>query len=301
MHIKRLNVSGFKTIERADLYMNALNIMIGPNGAGKSNLMESIVLMAQYATDGQTMRFGPSNMMNITRNLLSIYIKLDNGENVAGSFRPQMDELRSDGGFREVSTEANAAMQTWKIHDFSALGISQFRNDNRDQTLDSHGLNLPHHLDYLKGQHPKEHEWIQRNFEKLHHTVRDWTHEQLSELSPGALRMLALITLLNQPEEAMKGLLMIEHPENGVSNYFLSVLAGMIESAAHTAQIIMTTHSSHLVNLMNPENLIVVERDRYSKIKRLSTKQINDLNEHWLPSHPLGELWDKNLIGGRPI
>ena len=301
MHIQRLNVSGFKTIERADLYMKALNVMIGPNGAGKSNLMESIVMMAQYATDGQTMRFGPSKMLNMPRNRLSIDIKLDNGENVAGSFRPEMDELRNDGGFREVSTEANAAIQTWKIHDFSALGIAQFCNDKSNQALNSHGLNLPHHLDYLKEQHPKDYEWIQRNFEQLHHTVRDWTHEQLADLSPGALRMLALITLLNQPEESMKGLLMIEHPENGVSNYFLSVLKGMMESAVHTTQIIMTTHSSHLVNLLHPEDMIVVERERYSKFNRLSSKQINDLNEHWLPSYPLGELWDKNLIGGRPV
>ena len=301
MHIQRLNVSGFKTIESADLHMKALNVMIGPNGAGKSNLMESIVLMAQYATDGQTMRFGPSKMMNLTRNRLNIDIKLDNGENVAGSFRPQMDELHSDGGFREVSTEANAAIRTWKIHDFSTLGITQFCNDESNQALNSHGLNLPHHLDYLKEQHPKDYEWIQRNFEQLHHTVRDWRHEQLADLSPGALKMLALITLLNQPEESMTGLLMIEHPENGVSNYFLSVLKGIIESTAHTTQIIMTTHSSHLVNLLHPEDLIVVEREPYSKFNRLSSKQINDLNEHWLPSYPLGELWNKNLIGGRPV
>lgn len=301
MHIERLTLSGFKTIESVDLYMTELNVMIGPNGSGKSNLMESIVLMARYATYKQAMTLGPAKMKNITRSNLNIDIRLDNKENIAGSFRPERDELRYEGNFREVSPEASAAMQTWKIHDFSTLGIAQFYNYKSDQTLDSHGLNLPHHLDYLKEQHPEEHEWIQRNFEKLHHTVRDWTHEQLSELSPGALRMLALITLLNQPKEAMKGLLMIEHPENGVSNYFLSVLAGMIESAVHTAQIIMTTHSSYLVNLMNPENLIVAERERYSKIKRLSTKQINDLNEHWLPSLRLGELWDKNLIGGRPV
>ena len=301
MHIERLTVSGFKTIERADLYMTELNVMIGPNGSGKSNLMETIYMMARYATDEQAMQLGPAKMKNITRNNVNIEIRLDNRENITGSFRPERDELRHDGNFRVVSPEASASMQTWKIHDFSTLGIAPFRNDNSDQTLDSHGLNLPHHLDYLKEQHTKENEWIQRNFEQLHHTVRDWTHEQLSELSPGALRMLALITLLNQPEESMKGLLMIEHPENGVSNYFLSVLAGMIESAVHTAQIIMTTHSSHLVNLMNPENLIVVERERYTKIKRLSTKQINDLKEHWLPSYPLGELWNKNLIGGRPV
>ena len=301
MHIERLTLSGFKTIDRADLYMTALNVMIGPNGSGKSNLMESIVLMARYATDNQAMKFGPAKMKNITRDTLNIDIRLDNRENIVGSFRPERDELRHDGNFRAVSPEAKAAMQTWKIHDFSTLGMVHFSNDNRDQTLDSHGLNLPHHLDYLKEEHPKEYEWIQRNFERLHHTVRDWTEEQLAELSPGALKMLALITLLNQPAESMTGLLMIEHPENGVSNYFLSMLAGMIGSAAHTAQIIMTTHSSHLVNLMNPEDLIVVERERYSKIKRLSTKQINDLNEHWLPSHPLGELWNKNLIGGRPV
>jgi predicted ATPase len=38
-HLKRVQISGFKSIASLDLIMNPINILIGANGSGKSNFI----------------------------------------------------------------------------------------------------------------------------------------------------------------------------------------------------------------------------------------------------------------------
>jgi predicted ATPase len=62
-------------------------------------------------------------------------------------------------------------------------------------------------------------------------------------------------------------------------------------------QIIISTQSASLLSEFSPEDVIVVERHKGESIfRRLNPK---DLTE-WLNEYSLGELWQKNLLGGRP-
>jgi len=71
----------------------------------------------------------------------------------------------------------------------------------------------------------------------------------------------------------------------------------MLESAATKTQVIASTQSVPLVNQFSPESIIVVDReDGQSVFKLLKLEKI----EHWLEEYGLGELWEKNIIGGRP-
>jgi hypothetical protein len=62
-------------------------------------------------------------------------------------------------------------------------------------------------------------------------------------------------------------------------------------------QIVVSTQSALLLNEFVPEDVIVVERsDEQSVFRRLES---SDLKE-WLTDYTLGELWQKNVLGGRP-
>jgi hypothetical protein len=64
-----------------------------------------------------------------------------------------------------------------------------------------------------------------------------------------------------------------------------------------TNQIIISTQSAPLLSEFSPEDVIVVERQRgESSFRRLNP---DDLSE-WLTEYSLGELWQKNLLDGRP-
>jgi len=79
--------------------------------------------------------------------------------------------------------------------------------------------------------------------------------------------------------------------------YAISVLAGLLKSVSRKTQIIVSTQSVNLVDQLDPEHIIVVDRENdQSVFRRLNTENL----EKWLEEYSLGELWEKNVLGGRP-
>lgn len=114
-------------------------------------------------------------------------------------------------------------------------------------------------------------------------------------LSDGTLRFICLATLLLQPE--LPSVILIDEPELGLHPYAINQLAALLRSASNQTQVIVSTQSVPLINQFSPENILIVDReDGQTVINRL---QADDLGE-WIDEYGLGELWEKNLIGGRP-
>ena len=116
-------------------------------------------------------------------------------------------------------------------------------------------------------------------------------------LSDGTLRAMALVTLLLQPVKDLPSIIIIDEPELGLHPYALATLAGLLQSASVHSQIIVATESATLLDHFEPEDVVVTERCKGETVfKRLDSK---DLQE-WREEYTLSELWDKNVIGGRP-
>jgi predicted ATPase len=116
-----------------------------------------------------------------------------------------------------------------------------------------------------------------------------------SALSDGTLRFMCLATVLLQPNPPAT--IFLDEPELGLHPYAINVLAGLLRSASVKTRIIIATQSVTLVNQFEPENIIVVDRqDQESKFKRLDTAALGT----WLEDYSLGQLWEKNVIGGQP-
>jgi predicted ATPase len=74
-------------------------------------------------------------------------------------------------------------------------------------------------------------------------------------------------------------------------------LAGLLRQASVHSQVLIATQSVTLMNQFEIDDLIVVERaDGSSTFSRPDPESLRD----WLSEYSLGELWEKNLIGGRP-
>ena len=117
------------------------------------------------------------------------------------------------------------------------------------------------------------------------------------QLSDGSLRLMALVTLLLQPPDRLPGMLIIDEPELGLHPAAEQVLAGLLKSVAHHTQVLVATQSATFLDHFSPENVVVVEnQDGESTYTRLDADQLSS----WLKRYTLGEIWSKNLIGGRP-
>lgn len=115
------------------------------------------------------------------------------------------------------------------------------------------------------------------------------------QLSDGSIRFICLATLLLQPKPPST--IIIDEPELGLHPYAIEVLAGLLRDAASRCQLIVSTQSRPLVDEFTPEDLIVVDRkDGETTFTRADSKTLKD----WLDDYSLGELWGKNVLGGRP-
>lgn len=113
--------------------------------------------------------------------------------------------------------------------------------------------------------------------------------------SDGTLRFICLATLLLQPEPPL--LVVIDEPELGLHPAALTLLASMLRSASARTQLVLSTQSATLIDELTPEDVIVVERaSGSSTFRRLAPTEL----DQWLDEYSLGEVWQKNVIGGRP-
>lgn len=116
-------------------------------------------------------------------------------------------------------------------------------------------------------------------------------------LSDGSLRFIALAVLLLMPSELQPQVIIIDEPEIGLHPTALNVLSGLIKRASLERQVIISTQSAELLSQFEPDDVIVVDKkDNASEFKRLNN---SDLGK-WLENYTLGELWESNVIGGRP-
>ena len=133
--------------------------------------------------------------------------------------------------------------------------------------------------------------------------ILNWRHRESDmifgphQLSDGTLRAICLVSLLMLPPAELPILVVIDEPELGLHPYALDVLASLCRSASADSQVLVSTQSSAFVSCFDPEHIVVVERD--GQASTLTRPDCIAL-EAWLEDYSLGEIWEKNIIGGGP-
>jgi predicted ATPase len=131
----------------------------------------------------------------------------------------------------------------------------------------------------------------------------NWTHKGRNyefgphQLSDGTVRFIALATLFLQPEERLPLLIALDEPELGLHPAALEILAGMARATSVNHQVVFATQSPVFLDHFNPDDVVVVNtRSGASEFKRLSSEEL----AAWREEYSLGEIWEKNVVGGGP-
>jgi predicted ATPase len=215
------------------------------------------------------------------------------------------------------------AMRSWRLHHFhdtsSSALVKQIHNINDNEYLRDDARNLAAFLLRLKNRRGGHYQRIIKTIRlvapffgdfHLRPTIDnkdkiqlEWTEQGQDEpftasaLSDGTLRFICLAAVLLQPEEFMPAAVLIDEPELGLHPFAISVLAGLMKSASQKHQLIVSTQSVELVNEFDAEDLIVAGKQ--GGASTFNRPDAGELSE-WLAEYSLGELWKKNLLGGRP-
>ncbi len=238
----------------------------------------------------------------------------------SGHFETYVEEQKKQ---TNIYSYVVPAMRSWRLYHFhdtshSAL-VKQVYGVNDNEYLRDDARNLAAFLYRLKNHHEVHYNRIVKairlvapffgdfhlrptvdNKEKIQ---LEWTEAgqdipfTASALSDGTLRFISLATVLLQPDEFMPAAILVDEPELGLHPFAIAVLGGLMKSAAGQHQLIVSTQSVELVNEFCVDDIIVVDKQGgASTFKRPDSEELVE----WLADYSLGELWKKNLLGGRP-
>lgn len=209
------------------------------------------------------------------------------------------------------------SFRVYHFHDTSKTSaMKKLCNISDNAYLREDGSNLASFLYFLSEKYPKD-------FKKIEGTVRsiapyfdrfdlkpNRSNEQTIQLewkeknsdmylnahnfSDGTLRFIALATLLMQPTPPE--VMLIDEPELGLHPAAINKLAALVRVASHKSQIIVSTQSPNFVDCFEPSDIITVDRENgQSVFKRLNADKLKE----WLTDYSIGDLWEKNVIGGQ--
>ena len=224
---------------------------------------------------------------------------------------------------KSVFTYVKKHLDRWRLYHFhdvsraSPMKKSAPINDNRFLRQD--GANLAAFLYFLKEKRPVEYGLIRATVQRVAPFFDDfileplnlengfvrieWRHKgsdayfDVSSFSDGTLRFIALATLFLQPEETRPSVIIVDEPELGLHPFAITMLASMAKSASEKSQVILSTQSPLLLDKFEPEDVLIADReDGATIIRRLEPSELTE----WLEEYSLGELWEKNELGGRP-
>ncbi len=216
-----------------------------------------------------------------------------------------------------------SSISSWKVfhfHDTSeTAGVKRLGALHDNETLRSDASNLAAYLFKIKNEHADVYEKIRKVIRLAIPFFDDFVlkpqslateEEQIrllwrqndsdyslwpSQLSDGSIRFICLAIALLQP--APPSTIIIDEPELGLHPYAITLLGALLRSASERMQVLVSTQSVPLLNEFSIDDLIVVEREEGASVfKRCDEDEFED----WLKDYSIGELWEKNILDGRP-
>ena len=241
--------------------------------------------------------------------------------------QPQVNEDTADvdstgqNFFDEARSNLLSSWRLYHFHDTSrSAPIKKTANLHDNRYLRPDGSNLAAFLYLLREKHEHSYRFL-RNTVRLvapffedfvlepmalnEDTIRlEWKHKgtdayfDVSSLSDGTLRFIALATLLQQPTQLRPSVILLDEPELGLHPYAITLLASMVKSASVDTQVILATQSPMLLDYFEPEDVLVADRvDGATEFRRLDSDEL----AVWLEDYSIGELWEKNYFDGNPM
>ena len=232
------------------------------------------------------------------------------------------DESKLKEAKDKYSPYVRPSISNWRVYHFHDTGekarVKQRHAANDNLRLKMDAANLAAYLRMLNEKYPEHYQRIVDTIRlvapffgdfvhrpgNVEHVELEWTQKgkpdspfKALHLSDGTLRFICLATLLLQPIALLPHTILIDEPELGLHPYAIAVLADIFKQVAEQRQLIVSTQSVELVNELNPQDIIVVDQENdASTFKRFTEEELAG----WLEQYSMGELWKRNVLGGRP-
>ena len=327
MKIKSIEIDNFKSLLNFKLVEpNPFSVFVGANGVGKSNIFEALEYLnykwLYNNTNVDELFGGDKSFVNFNKYLDQSSFKIDSfTDNYLEYNRNYLDVTEADfvSGVNNknefVKDFGESKFNSQFIKNFSRLFITSKEANklnlaNSDKKLNFNCDNLENVLkrilhEPLKALEIKE--WmdlLRPGFSdiKIEKDLSEKPVLQFYEtgyekpfgknlISDGTFNILCLLTAIYQTDE--RQFICIEEPENGLNPYAIKELVKFFrqQCADNGHYIWLNTHSQTIVNLLQPEEIVIVNKKDGITV----AKQLKDKDMHGLA---MDEAWLTNTLGG---
>jgi predicted ATPase len=206
-------------------------------------------------------------------------------------------------------------LSSWKSYNFITSEMRKTYSARRNLVLEKNGGNLAQVLLSLHNERPKMFDKIENMLTQAIPQIDELltplteggdTYVAVREkgfdtpfdyfrVSDGTLKLLAYITAIASIEPK---LVCFEEPENFIHPRLLELLVEILKKS--DKQILLSTHSPYLVDWVEPEDVIIVEKEEKETVaKRIKRVDKLKIKKH-LEEIGLGELLYSGEVGGVP-
>ena len=331
MKIKSLLIDNFKSlIDFKLIEPNPFSVFVGANGVGKSNIFEALEFFNyknfNSFSEVDSLFGGYETFVNANRYNKGLNIRIESlndlrlGLHISQYEGGKVEPGKAIEGINKINTDFEQTLDpdiefhNQFIKNFSRIFINAKEGNKVNLTSNKKlNFNCNNIADVLKRilNEPlasmEIKEWLQilrPGFNKIEieHDLSSKAVIQFYEngydkpfgenlISDGTRNILCLLTAIYQKDEPQ--FICIEEPENGLNPYVIKEMVTFFREQCRDKghYIWLNTHSQTLVNQLNAEEIIVVNKeDGITK-----ANQINDKNLHGLA---LDEAWLTNTLGG---
>lgn len=298
--LNTITISQFRCFGRVDLPLKPLTLLIGANDSGKSAFLAAISTLISQSSFGVSDHWREIPSSNVTISATSV-----GGQSV----------INSTGGTRIAPPKE---LQSCQLFQFPSQGIVMSSRGHNDDSgpprIQPDGSNVPTLFDYYLRRDRKRFfstvatlQHLVPGLEDLDIATTDPATRRLDLIiekglripadrsSTGVRLLIAFVAIAYHPSPP--GIILLEEPENGIHPKRLSDVLKLLRDitvgkfGGQAAQVILTTHSPYLLDLIDPskEQVLVFQRepDGSRTAQSLDTSRLKDFLDEFM----LGEVW----------
>jgi ABC-type multidrug transport system ATPase subunit len=118
---------------------------------------------------------------------------------------------------------------------------------------------------------------------------------QFSELSSGCRRIIRLLTSLLFDDRSV---MLIEEPEDSIHPGLLRKVIDILRSYSHKCQVIFSTHSADVLNMLKPEEILLATAPKgVTSLKALDIGELQRAHEFLQAAGSLSEFFESFDVG----
>jgi predicted ATPase len=221
--------------------------------------------------------------------------------------------------YHPLLTLKNAIKDISIYNYFDTTSDSKLRGGIRpistNSQLLSNGVNLTQILNFIKQQHKLEYKKIKEKLNDINPNFVDidffiegsglislmleeeglGSSIHVSQVSDGTLRYLCLMAILYNPKKGK--VICIDEPEVGLHPDMIHNVAKAIREASDDSMVIVSTHSSELLNYFSLDKILVFDKGEgnSTEVDSFTEEEFAGWYENFMP----GKMWRNGDLGGK--